>query len=136
MPDPTRLNLRDELSEADGRRASEKRLPMTRLGVIKHLKLLGEAVSGPGARRAKLHFLNPVAGYGKHAAPRVVTQCVLKQKREKARRFTSKRSLRALEIGYRHQNEAQMVLSPRSSAGLNAAFPLLGPGRPIFEREN
>jgi uncharacterized protein YndB with AHSA1/START domain/DNA-binding transcriptional ArsR family regulator len=64
LADPTRRQLLDALFEADGQslRALEKRLPMTRFGVMKHLKLLEEAglVVTRRQGREKLHFLNVV----------------------------------------------------------------------------
>src|SRR5271170_2023383 len=62
LADPTRRKLLDKLFEADGQTlmALEKRLPMTRFGVMKHLKLLAEAglVVTRRQGREKLHFLN------------------------------------------------------------------------------
>src|SRR5271166_6527015 len=64
LADPTRRSLLDELFEQDGQTLSalEQRLPMTRFGVMKHLKLLEEAglVTTKRRGREKLHFLNPV----------------------------------------------------------------------------
>jgi DNA-binding transcriptional ArsR family regulator len=64
LADPTRRSLLDELFERDGQSLSalEQRLPMTRFGVMKHLKLLEEAglVTTRKRGREKLHFLNPV----------------------------------------------------------------------------
>src|SRR6476660_6999174 len=64
LADPTRRNLLDELFKADGQTLSalESRLPMTRFGVMKHLKVLEEAglVVTKKRGREKLHFLNPV----------------------------------------------------------------------------
>jgi len=64
LADPTRRSLLDELFKEDGQTLSalEGRLPMTRFGVMKHLKLLGEAglVTTRRRGREKLHFLNPV----------------------------------------------------------------------------
>ena len=64
LADPTRRSLLDELFEQDGQTlgALEQRLPMTRFGVMKHLKVLEEAgLVVPKRRgREKLHFLNPV----------------------------------------------------------------------------
>jgi uncharacterized protein YndB with AHSA1/START domain len=65
LADPTRRSLLDALFKADGQTLSalEERLPMTRFGVMKHLKLLEEAglVLTRRRGREKLHFLNPVA---------------------------------------------------------------------------
>jgi DNA-binding transcriptional ArsR family regulator len=64
LSDPTRRSLLDELFAADGQTltALEQRLPMTRFGVMKHLKVLEEAGLVVTRRRGreKLHFLNPV----------------------------------------------------------------------------
>jgi DNA-binding transcriptional ArsR family regulator len=64
LADPTRRGLLDELFEEDGQSLSvlEQRLPMTRFGVMKHLKVLEEAglVITRKRGREKLHFLNPV----------------------------------------------------------------------------
>ena len=64
LADPTRRSLLDELFEQDGQSLSalEQRLPMTRFGVMKHLKVLEEAglVVSKKRGREKLHFLNPV----------------------------------------------------------------------------
>ncbi len=64
LADPTRRSLLDELYREDGQTLSalEARLPMTRFGVMKHLKVLEEAglVVTRRQGREKLHFLNPV----------------------------------------------------------------------------
>jgi uncharacterized protein YndB with AHSA1/START domain len=64
LADPTRRSLLDELFKQDGQTlgALQGRLPMTRFGVMKHLKLLEEAGLVVTRRRGreKLHFLNAV----------------------------------------------------------------------------
>jgi uncharacterized protein YndB with AHSA1/START domain len=64
LADPTRRSLLDALFKEDGQSltALEARLPMSRFGVMKHLKLLEEAnlVVTKRRGREKLHFLNPV----------------------------------------------------------------------------
>jgi uncharacterized protein YndB with AHSA1/START domain/DNA-binding transcriptional ArsR family regulator len=64
LADPTRRSLLDELFKLDGQTLSalEERLPMSRFGVMKHLKLLEEAglVVTRRQGREKLHFLNPI----------------------------------------------------------------------------
>ncbi len=64
LADPTRRGLLDELFREDGQTltALEERLPMSRFGVMKHLKVLEEANLVVTRRRGreKLHFLNPV----------------------------------------------------------------------------
>jgi uncharacterized protein YndB with AHSA1/START domain/DNA-binding transcriptional ArsR family regulator len=62
LADPTRRQLLDKLFDEDGLSlgALEERLPMTRFGVMKHLKILEAAglVVTRRQGRAKLHFLN------------------------------------------------------------------------------
>ena len=64
LADPTRRSLLDELFKQDGQTLSalEARLPMTRFGVMKHLKVLEEArlIVSKRRGREKLHFLNTV----------------------------------------------------------------------------
>src|ERR1700741_721057 len=64
LADPTRRSLLDELFKEDGQTLSalEQRLPMTRFGVMKHLRILEEAGLVVTRRRGreKLHFLNAV----------------------------------------------------------------------------
>jgi uncharacterized protein YndB with AHSA1/START domain len=64
LADPTRRSLLDELFKEDGQTLSalERRLPMTRFGVMKHLRVLEEAGLVVTRRRGreKLHFLNAV----------------------------------------------------------------------------
>jgi uncharacterized protein YndB with AHSA1/START domain/DNA-binding transcriptional ArsR family regulator len=64
LADATRRKLLDKLFEKDGQtlQALENRLPMTRFGVMKHLKLLEAAglVVTRRQGREKLHFLNAV----------------------------------------------------------------------------
>ena len=64
LADPTRRSLLDELFREDGQTLGELegRFPMTRFGVMKHLRQLEEAGLVVTRRRGreKLHFLNPV----------------------------------------------------------------------------
>src|SRR5207248_7381966 len=64
LADPTRRSLLDELFKEDGQTLSalERRLAMTRFGVMKHLRVLEDAGLVVTRRRGreKLHFLNPV----------------------------------------------------------------------------
>ena len=94
LADPTRRSLLDELFEADGQSLSalEARLPMTRFGVMKHLKVLEEAglVTTRKRGREKLHFLNPVPirlihdrWVSKYAEPWAATLTGLKRDLEK-----------------------------------------------------
>ncbi len=64
LADSTRRSLLDELFKQDGQTLSEleERLPMSRFGVMKHLRVLEEAGLVVTRRRGreKLHFLNAV----------------------------------------------------------------------------
>jgi uncharacterized protein YndB with AHSA1/START domain len=64
LADPTRRFLLDQLFTRDGRTLIEleAELPMTRFGVMKHLRVLEAAglVISRRSGREKLHFLNPV----------------------------------------------------------------------------
>ena len=93
LADPTRRSLLDELFKHDGQTLSELegRLPMTRFGVMKHLRVLEEAnlVTTRRRGREKLHFLNPVPirlvhdrWVSKYAAPWAATLSGLKARLE------------------------------------------------------
>ena len=93
LADPTRRSLLDELFEQDGQTLGtlEERLPMTRFGVMKHLRVLEEAglVVTRKRGREKLHFLNPVPirlvhdrWVSKYAEPWVTTLSGLKTRLE------------------------------------------------------
>jgi uncharacterized protein YndB with AHSA1/START domain len=90
MADPTRRSLLDELFAQDGQTLTslETRLPMTRFGVMKHLRVLEEAGLVVTRRRGreKLHFLNAVPirlvhdrWVSKYAEPWAATLSNLKQ---------------------------------------------------------
>ncbi len=96
LADPTRRRVLDELFKQDGQTLSEleRRLPMTRFGVMKHLRVLEEAglVTTKRRGREKLHFLNPVPirlvhdrWVSKFAEPWVATLSGLKKSIEEAR---------------------------------------------------
>ena len=83
LADPTRRGLLDALYARDGQTLGqlEERLPMTRFGVMKHLRVLENAGLVVTRRRGreKLHFLNPVPirlihdrWVGKYAEPRAL----------------------------------------------------------------
>src|SRR5436309_8485333 len=93
LADPTRRGLLDELFREDGQTlgALEARLPMSRFGVMKHLKVLEEAGLVVTRRRGreKLHFLNPVPirlvhdrWVSKYAVPWAAALTDLKQRLE------------------------------------------------------
>ncbi|MCB0864456.1 MAG: metalloregulator ArsR/SmtB family transcription factor [Solirubrobacterales bacterium] len=94
LADPTRRELLDELFREDGQSLTtlESRLPMTRFGVMKHLKVLEDAGLLVTRRRGreKLHFLNPVPirlvhdrWVSKYAGPWAETLSGLKRDLEK-----------------------------------------------------
>jgi uncharacterized protein YndB with AHSA1/START domain/DNA-binding transcriptional ArsR family regulator len=94
LADPTRRELLDELFRADGQTLSalEERFPMTRFGVMKHLRQLEDAGLVVTRRRGreKLHFLNPVPirlihdrWVSKYAEPWAAALSELKEKLEK-----------------------------------------------------
>jgi uncharacterized protein YndB with AHSA1/START domain len=64
LADPTRRELLDELFREDGQtlHALEEKFPMSRFGVMKHLRLLEDAGLVVSRRRGreKFHYLNPV----------------------------------------------------------------------------
>ncbi len=64
LADSTRREILDLLQQQDGRTLSDldAHLPMTRFGVMKHLKILEEAglITTQKVGREKHHFLNPV----------------------------------------------------------------------------
>ncbi len=93
LSDPTRRSLLDELFKEDGQKLSalEARVPMSRFGVMKHLKLLEAAglVTTRRRGREKLHFLNPVPirlvhdrWVSKYAEPVAAALSELKQRLE------------------------------------------------------
>ena len=93
LADPTRRSLLDQLFREDGQTLSalEERFPMTRFGVMKHLKQLEEAGLVVTRRRGreKLHFLNAVPirlvhdrWVSKYAEPWVAGLSDLKQRLE------------------------------------------------------
>ncbi|HEX5095040.1 MAG TPA: SRPBCC domain-containing protein, partial [Acidimicrobiia bacterium] len=93
LADPTRRQLIDELFREDGQTLSalEERFPMTRFGVMKHLRQLEDAglVVTKKRGREKLHFLNPVPirlvhdrWVSKYAEPWVAGLSDLKQQLE------------------------------------------------------
>jgi DNA-binding transcriptional ArsR family regulator len=94
LADPTRRSLLDELFREDGQTLSalELRLPMTRFGVMKHLRVLEDAGLVVSRRRGreKLHFLNVIPirlvhdrWVSKYAAPWAAALSEIKQTLEK-----------------------------------------------------
>ena len=94
LADATRRSLLDALFQEDGQTLSalQKRLPMTRFGVMKHLGILEAAglVVTKRRGREKLHFLNPVPirlvhdrWVSKYAEPWAATLSDLKHRLER-----------------------------------------------------
>src|SRR6476646_2403803 len=101
LADPTRRGLLDRLHERDGQtlKELESELPMTRFGVMKHLRVLEEAslVTTRRRGREKLHFLNPVPirlihdrWVSKYAEPWAAALTELKQELEEDERRMEK----------------------------------------------
>jgi DNA-binding transcriptional ArsR family regulator len=97
LADPTRRQLLDRLFEEDGQTltALEESLPLSRFGVMKHLKVLEQAglVTTRRRGREKLHFLNPVPirlvhdrWIGKYAEPWASALIELKREIEEEER--------------------------------------------------
>jgi len=93
LADETRRELLDRLFQKDGQTSSslEQGLPMTRFGVMKHLKVLEGAglIVTKRSGREKLHFLNPVPirlihdrWVNKYTEPWVATLAELKNRLE------------------------------------------------------
>jgi uncharacterized protein YndB with AHSA1/START domain/DNA-binding transcriptional ArsR family regulator len=121
LADPTRRSLLDELFRQDGQTLSalERRFPMTRIGVMKHLRVLEEAgiVATRRRGREKLHFLNPVPirlvhdrWVSKYAEPWAATLTGLK-------RHLEEETMEAVDVPHR------VPLSPSpDGAGAMAVF--------------
>ncbi len=94
LADPTRRFLLDLLYEREGRTLTEleREVAMTRIGVMKHLRILEDAglVVTERSGREKLHFLNPIPirlihdrWIDKYTEHRVSALVELKQRLEK-----------------------------------------------------
>src|SRR5213592_4647380 len=147
LADPTRRGLLDELYRQDGQTLSalEGRVPMTRFGVMKHLRVLEEAglVATRRRGREKLHFLNPVPirlvhdrWVSKYAEPWAAALSALKSTleegaMEKCSRSTSARPQSACGRDYRSRPAERLFVRPAGEVGLDArlALRVLGPGR-------
>jgi len=154
LADPTRRSLLDELFKEDGQTLSalEERLPMTRFGVMKHLKVLEEAglVVSKRRGREKLHFLNPVPirlvhdrWVSKYAEPWAAELSNLKRKLEKTMekvfeiyiKTTPERLWHALtDTEMRRKYTFGAVVSSDWTPG--SRYEGVGHGIPIFEGEN
>ena len=155
LADRTRRSLLDRLFERDGQTLGEleRRLPMTRFGVMKHLRVLEDAglVVAKKRGREKLHFLNPVPirlvhdrWVSKYAAPWAATLSALKQSiEEKAMekvfeiyiKTTPERLWEAItDREMRRQYNFGAVVDSEWTPG--SRYEAVGGTMPIFEGEN
>ena len=155
LADPTRRSLLDELFKQDGQTLSalEARLPMTRFGVMKHLKVLEQAglVVTKRRGREKLHFLNPVPirlvhdrWVSKYAEPWAATLSELKHKLEEKTmekvfeiyiKTTPERLWKAItDAEMRRKYSFGAVVTSDWTTG--SRYEGVGGGAPIFEGEN
>jgi uncharacterized protein YndB with AHSA1/START domain len=155
LADPTRRSLLDSLFQKDGQTLSalENRLPMTRFGVMKHLKVLEDAGLIVTRRRGreKLHFLNAVPirlihdrWVSKYAEPWAATLSGLKQRLEEKTmekvfeiyiKTSPERLWEAItDKEMRRKYTFGAVVSSNWTPG--SRYEALGRGTPIFEGEN
>src|SRR6202165_5748601 len=155
LADPTRRSLLDELFREDGQTLSalQQRLPMTRFGVMKHLKVLEEAGLVVTRRRGreKLHCLNAVAirlvqdrWVSKYAAPWAAALSDLKHKLEDRTmekvfeiyiKTTPERLWRGIpDTEMRRKYTFGAVVTSDWTPG--SRYQGTGSGTPIFEGEN
>jgi uncharacterized protein YndB with AHSA1/START domain/DNA-binding transcriptional ArsR family regulator len=155
LADPTRRSLLDKLFKQDGQTltALERRLPMTRFGVMKHLRVLEEAglVVTKRRGREKLHFLNPVPirlvhdrWVSKYAEPWAAALSDLKHKLEDKTmvkvfeiyiKTTPERLWKALtDTEMRRKYTFGAVVTSDWTRG--SRYEGVGMGTPIFEGEN
>ena len=154
VADPTRRRLLDELFKEEGQTLSalEGRLPMTRFGVMKHLRLLEKAGLVVTRRRGreKLHFLNAVPirlihdrWVSKYAEPWTAALSNLKQRLEKTMekvfeiyiKTTAERLWQAItEREMRRKYNFGAIVTSDWTPG--SRYEGVGGGKPIFEGEN
>jgi uncharacterized protein YndB with AHSA1/START domain/DNA-binding transcriptional ArsR family regulator len=155
LADPTRRSLLDQLFKADGQtlRALERRRPMTRFGVMKHLKLLEEAGLVVTRRRGreKLHFLNAIPirlihdrWVSKYTEPWVAALTDLKRRLENNTmqkvfeiyiKTTPERLWKAItDTEMRRKYTFGAVVTSDWTTG--SRYEGIGSGMPIFEGEN
>jgi uncharacterized protein YndB with AHSA1/START domain/DNA-binding transcriptional ArsR family regulator len=154
LADPTRRSLLDELFKTDGQTLSalEQRLPMTRFGVMKHLKLLEEAglVVTQRRGREKLHFLNVIPirliydrWVSKYTEPWAAALSGLKHELEKTmeKRFeiyiktTTERLWQAItDQEMRRKYNFGLVVTSDWTTG--SRYEGTGQGQPVLEGEN
>ena len=117
LADPTRRFLLDLLFEREGRTLNElaATVNMSRIGVMKHLRLLEEAglVVTRRSGREKLHFLNPVPiklihnrWIGKYAERQVSALADLKAEMEQRNDDSGTRDRDRPDVRRLHQGDA------------------------------
>ena len=161
LADATRRSLLDELFREDGQTLGvlEQRLPMTRFGVMKHLRVLEEAglVTTRRRGREKLHFLNPVPirlvhdrWVSKYAEPWAASLSDIKQRLEDKKmekvfeiyiKTTPERLWEAITDGEMRRKYSFGVITesdwtPGSRYTAAAGSTTIGPGMAIAEGEN
>jgi uncharacterized protein YndB with AHSA1/START domain/DNA-binding transcriptional ArsR family regulator len=161
LADPTRRSLLDELFKEDGQTLSalEGRLPITRFGVMKHLRVLEQAGLVVTRRRGreKLHFLNAVPirlvhdrWVSKYAEPWAATLSDLKHRMENETmekvfeiyiKTTPERLWEAItspemRAKYTFGVRVESDWTPGSSYTGKAGPDTVGPNTPISEGEN
>jgi len=154
VADPTRRRLLDELFKEEGQTLSalEGRLPMTRFGVMKHLRLLEKAGLVVTRRRGreKLHFLNAVPirlihdrWVSKYAEPWTAALSNLKQRLEKTMekvfeiyiKTTAERLWQAItDREMRRKYNFGAIVTSDWTPG--SRYEGVGGGKSIFEGEN
>lgn len=155
LADPARRKLLDQLFEQEGQtlKALEVHLPMTRFGVMKHLKLLQRAglVVTRRQGREKLHYLNPVPirlvhdrWVNKFTAPWVTALSDLKQNLEaRAMQKVFEIYIKTTpELLWRAITDTEMRRKYNFGAVVtsewttSSRYQAVGGGTPIFEGEN
>jgi uncharacterized protein YndB with AHSA1/START domain/DNA-binding transcriptional ArsR family regulator len=161
LADPTRRSLLDELFKEDGQTLSalEGRLPITRFGVMKHLRVLEQAGLVVTRRRGreKLHFLNAVPirlvhdrWVSKYAEPWAATLSHLKHRMEDETmekvfeiyiKTTPERLWEAItspemRAKYTFGVRVESDWTPGSAYTAKAGPDTVGPNTPISEGEN
>jgi uncharacterized protein YndB with AHSA1/START domain len=154
LADPTRRRLLDQLFKKDGQSlgALERRLPMTRFGVMKHLRVLEKArlVVTRRSGREKLHFLNAVPirlihdrWVSKYAEPWTAAMSQLKRNLEKTMekvfeiyiKTSAERLWEAItDQEMRRKYNFGAVVTSSWTPG--SRYQGVGGGTPIFEGEN
>jgi len=154
VADPTRRRLLDELFKEDGQTLSalEGRLPMTRFGVMKHLRLLEKTGLVVTRRRGreKLHFLNAVPirlihdrWVSKYAEPWTAAPSKPQKRLEKTMengfeiyiKTTAERLWQAItDTEMRRKYNFGAVVTSDWTPG--SRYEGVGGGKPIFEGEN